>query len=418
MKAPGSSPFTAVLFGAKLAFDTIRGHKLRSFLTILGVIIGTSTVIGVGSIIAGLDGAISGQLQSFGAENLIIAKWDSPLSFGGRSLEERTRKPLSYENAQAIAERCLSVKHVSPYLFPNWNMIHKAKYKAIDLYRMNLAGTDEGYLGSGVEMMAGRFFTDAESYRRAPVVVIGEDINKAWFQNEDPIGKSVEIDGHQFSVVGVMKRSAQTLPGEEDLRLFLPYHSMRKLFPTSKEHMLIVVPEKGKQAAASDEIKAVLRIERRVPFSKPDNFSVSTSAQLIEQFRGVTGMIAIVMVVLSSIGLLVGGIGVMNIMLVSVTERTREIGIRKALGARKVDIILQFLTEAVSLTALGGILGIMLGWMMSFAARLVFPTLPTVVPMWAVAAGFLVSVGVGIFFGIWPANKAAQLDPVEALRYE
>ena len=169
---------------------------------------------------------------------------------------------------------------------------------------------------------------------------------------------------------------------------------------------------------ASDEIKAVLRIERRVPFSKPDNFSVSTSAQLIEQFRGVTGMIAIVMVVLSSIGLLVGGIGVMNIMLVSVTERTREIGIRKALGARKVDIILQFLTEAVSLTALGGILGIMLGWMVSLGARLVFPTLPTVVPMWAVAAGFLVSVGVGIFFGIWPANKAAQLDPVEALRYE
>ena len=417
-RAPGRNSITAVLFGARLAFDTIRGHKLRSLLTILGVIIGTSTVIGVGSIIAGLDGAITGQLQTFGAENLIVTKWDSPLSFGGRSLEERIRKPLTYENAQAIAERCPSVKHISPFLFPNWNMIHKAKYKAIDLYRMNLGGTDEGYLGSGVEMLVGRFFTDAESYRRAPVVVIGEDIRKAWFQTEDPIGKEVEIDGHQFTVVGVMKRSAQTLPGDEDLRLMLPYHSMRKLFPTSKEHMFIAVPEKGKQAAANDEIRAVMRIERRVPFSKPDNFNVSTSAQLIEQFRGVTGMVAVVMVVLSSIGLLVGGIGVMNIMLVSVTERTREIGISKALGARKVDIILQFLTEAVSLTALGGVLGILLGWMMSVAARLVFPTLPTVVPLWAVAAGFIVSVGVGIFFGIWPANKAAQLDPVEALRYE
>ena len=417
-RAPSRNPVTAVLFGAQLAMDTIRGHKLRSLLTILGVIIGTSTVIGVGSIIAGLDGAITGQLQSFGAENLIVTKWDSPLSFGGRSLEERMRKPLTYEDSQAIAERCPSVKHVSPYLFPNWNMIHKAKYKAIDLYRLNLAGTDEGYLGSGIEMLAGRFFTDAESFRRAPVVVIGEDINKAWFQNEDPVGKNVEIDGHQFTVVGVMKRSAQSLPGEEDLRLFLPYHSMHKLFPTSKEHMFIVMPEKDRQAAANDEIRAVLRIERRVPFSKPDNFNVSTSAQLIEQFRGVTGMVAIVMVVLSSIGLLVGGIGVMNIMLVSVTERTREIGIRKALGARKVDIILQFLTEAVSLTSLGGILGIMLGWIVSLVARLVFPTLPTVVPLWAVAAGFIVSVGVGIFFGIWPANKAAQLDPVEALRYE
>ena len=418
MKPPSSNLFTAILFGGRLAMDTILGHKLRSLLTVLGVIIGTSTVIGVGSIIAGLDGAITGQLQSFGAENLIVAKWDSPLSFGNRPLEERNRKPMTYENALAIGERCPSVKHVSPFLFPNWNVIHKAKYRGIDLYRLNLGGTDEDYVNGGVEMLYGRFFTDAESYRHAPVVVVGEDIQKAWFQNEDPVGKWVEIDGHSFEVVGVMKRSAQTMPGDDDVRLLLPYHSMRKLFPTAREHMLIVAPETGRQAAALDEIKSVLRIERRVPNNKPDNFSVSTSEQLIEQFRGVTGMVAIVMVVLSSIGLLVGGIGVMNIMLVSVTERTREIGIRKALGARKLDIIIQFLTEAITLTAIGGILGITIGWLISLACRLVFPSLPTVVPLWAVAAGFAVSVGVGIFFGIWPANKAAQLDPVEALRYE
>ena len=169
---------------------------------------------------------------------------------------------------------------------------------------------------------------------------------------------------------------------------------------------------------AQDEVRAVLRLERRVPFNAPDNFSISTSEQMIEQFRQVTGTVALVMVVLSSIGLLVGGIGVMNIMLVSVTERTREIGIRKAVGARRSDIIVQFLTEAVVLTVLGGIIGLIIGWLISLAAGLIFPNLPTAVPLWAAVTGVMVSVGVGLFFGIWPASRAARLDPVEALRYE
>jgi putative ABC transport system permease protein len=171
-------------------------------------------------------------------------------------------------------------------------------------------------------------------------------------------------------------------------------------------------------AVAMDEARAVLRQERRVPHSKPDNFAISTSQQMIDSFHQITGTVALVMVVLSSIGLLVGGIGVMNIMLVSVTERTREIGVRKALGARRFDIIAQFLTEAVVLTFLGGLIGMTFGWAVSQASRFVFPTLPTAVPLWAAAMGICVSVGVGLFFGIWPANKAARLDPVEALRYE
>ena len=180
----------------------------------------------------------------------------------------------------------------------------------------------------------------------------------------------------------------------------------------------MITPREGQAAAALDQIRVILRQERKVPFDKPDNFVVSTSDQLVEQFRSITSMVALVMVVMSSIGLLVGGIGVMNIMLVSVTERTREIGVRKAVGARRGDVIMQFLTEAVALTGMGGLLGVLLGWAVARGARIAFPSLPAEVPMWAVILGIGVSVAIGLFFGIWPASKAARLDPVEALRYE
>ena len=408
---------TRIWFGVQLAFDTLRAHKLRAFLTVLGVIIGTSTVIGVGSILAGLDSSITGIIRGMGSENLVISKFDSPMSFGMRPAEERNRKPLSLENALAIKDRAVNVASVSPYLFPNWG-IHKARYKAVDVFQINIAGTDPSYVASGVEMIEGRFVTDSDSAHRMLVVVLGEDIGKTFFQGTSGIGKAIEVDGHVFEVIGVMKRPAQSMPGQEDKRVMFPYFTMRKLFPNAKEHMIIVTAKPGLVPAAMDEVRAILRIDRRVPLSKPDTFSISTAEQMIEQFRGVMGMVAIVMVALSSIGLLVGGIGVMNIMLVSVTERTREIGTRKALGARQIDIVIQFLTEAVVLTMVGGFLGIGLGWVISQGARLAFPMLPTAVPLWAVSAGLVVSAGVGLFFGIWPANKAARLDPVEALRYE
>jgi putative ABC transport system permease protein len=289
-----------------------------------------------------------------------------------------------------------------------------------DMYDVDLFGVEEGYARGGgqVDMHLGRFFTDEESNRRMPVAVIGADIEKALYANLDPIGKSIQVDGHEFTVIGTMLRPAASFFGDKDTRVLLPYGSMHKMYPNAQENAIVVTATQGKLPEALDEVRTVLRIDRRVPYSKPDNFALSTAEQMVSDFRQITAMTFLVMVVLSSIGLLVGGIGVMNIMLVSVTERTFEIGIRKAIGAKKSDILIQFLLEAAALTGLGGIMGIVFGWLISVVARLVFSSLPASVPVWAAVLGIVVSVGIGLFFGIWPANKAARLDPVVALRYE
>ena len=251
-----------------------------------------------------------------------------------------------------------------------------------------------------------------------PVAVIGSDIEKGLYANMDPIGKIINVDGHEFTVIGAMLRPAASFFGDTDNRVLLPYGAMRKMYPNAQETAIVVTAMQGKLPQALDEVRTVLRIDRRVPYDKPDNFALSTAEQMVSDFRQITAMTFLVMAVLSSIGLLVGGIGVMNIMLVSVTERTFEIGIRKAIGAKKADILIQFLLEAAALTGLGGVMGIIFGWLISRIARLAFSSLPASVPVWAAVMGIVVSVGIGLFFGIWPANKAARLDPVVALRYE
>lgn len=410
---------SATFASIRLALDTIRAYKLRAFLTVLGVIIGTGTIIGVGSIMTGFDGAVSGVLQSFGTNTLIVFKFRVGVVFGNRTPEERMRKPINYEQVRAVQERCSDCARVSPLLFGSWNSIPKAKYGSNDFYQVDFNGTDEGYGESGQgELLMGRFFTEAENLRRMPVAVISEDIFKALFSSSDPLGKWIEIDGHKYEVIGVLKRGPEAALGGNDNRAIVPYWTMRKAMPSAEQHLIIAVAKPGRILQAEDEVRTILRQERRVVHDKPDNFYISTAEQMIENFRNVMSMTAIVMAVLSSIGLLVGGIGVMNIMLVSVTERTREIGVRKALGARRSDIVTQFMTEAVVLTFLGGLLGMAFGWGVAAIARVIFPNLPVTVPLWAAALGVVVSVAVGLFFGIWPANKAARLDPVEALRYE
>ena len=407
----------ALLNGLKLALDTIRGHKLRAFLTVLGVIIGTGTIIGVSAILTGFDASISNVLRSFGPNSIIVFKFPVGPRVGNLSPEERTRKDLTYENAVDIKVRCKAVQDVSPMIFPNKSV--NARYKGNDMYDVNLMGVEEAYARGGqVDIHVGRFFGDEEGRRRMPVAVVGADIEKGLYANMDPVGKTLLVDGHEFLVVGTMLRPAASFFGDTDNRVLIPYGMMRKMYPNAKEIAIVATAYDGKLPEALDQVRTVLRIDRHVPYSKPDNFALSTAEQMVADFRQITAITFIVMAVLSSIGLLVGGIGVMNIMLVSVTERTHEIGVRKAIGARTTDILIQFLLEAAVLTGLGGLAGILFGWIISLISKMVFTSIPASVPLWAAVTGVVVSVAVGLFFGIWPANKAARLDPVEALRYE
>src|SRR5256714_3722388 len=356
-----------------LALATLRENKARSFLTVLGVVSGTGTIIGVGSILTGFDGAVTGAIRSLGTNGIMVYRF-SP--FGNPTPEERVRKPLDYDNVQAIRERCPSVERVNPYLVPNGLGILRARYKGNEQFQLNLAGTVEDYVNSGqVDMRVGRFFTDTEDRHHMSVAVIGADVYKTLFGSEDAIGKRIIVNGHELEVIGVMNPPAAAVPGQSDNRVMLPYFTMHKMFPQAQDHLLVVQAKPGKMAAALDEVRVVMRQERRVKYSQPDNFFISTADQLVETFRDFTSVVALVLVVLSSVGLLVGGIGVMNIMLVSVTERTREIGVRKAIGARRRDIVVQFLAEAAVLTGLGGLLGMAVGWSISGATRVLFPSL-------------------------------------------
>jgi len=407
----------AFLNGLVLAIQTIRTHKLRAFLTVLGVIIGTGTIIGVAAILTGFDANVSAVLRSFGPNSIIVFKFPVGPRTTNLTPEERTRKDLTYQNAVDIRERCKSVEDVSSMLFAN-DMVN-LHYKGNDVYDVNLMGVEEAYARGGqVDIHLGRFFGDEEGRRRMPVAVVGQDVEKGLFAHVDPIGKEILVNGHEFQVIGTMLRPAASFFGDTDTRVLIPYGSMQKLYPNARENAIVVTAVAGKLPAALDEVRTVLRVDRHVPYSKPDNFALSTAEQMVDDFRQITAVTFLVMVVLSSIGLLVGGIGVMNIMLVSVTERTYEIGIRKALGARRSDILIQFLIEAAALTGMGGIAGTLFGWLISLATRLIFPSIPSSVPLWAAVLGVTVSVAVGLFFGIWPANKAARLDPVVALRYE
>jgi len=401
-----------------LAFDTLRTHKFRSFLTILGVLIGTTTVIGVASIITGLNTQLVDAAKDYGSQTIFIYKFEIGFKFR-LTREERMRKPLTYEDAVAIRDDCPDVEAVGVEK-SRWESQIVTKYKGQEMLNANLTGaTAEDFRVNGASFDRGRPYTEIEDTHRRNVAVVGGDVVKMFFENEDPIGKNIVADGNTFQIIGTLEKRKQFLGDNgADRSIYIPYWTYRKIYPDYKDNFIMAMAFPGRMNQALDEITGVLRRNRHVKPSQPNNFGLATADSIIRVFHEITGTVALVLVVLSSIGLLVGGIGVMNIMLVSVTERTREIGIRKAIGARSQDITWQFLLEAMTLTGTGGVLGILVGYLLSFTIRTLVPDLPSSVPLWSVVVGFLVSISIGLFFGMWPAMKASRLDPIVALRHE
>jgi putative ABC transport system permease protein len=269
-------------------------------------------------------------------------------------------------------------------------------------------------------LMEGRWFSQSESDSKANVCLIGDTVKESYFPYESPVGQTLEIGGQEFRVIGLLQKKEQLFGGgggnnDQSNAIYMPMGAARKLKPNADDLFILAVAREGRLEKAKDDVQDLLRVRRNVKFGEKNNFAMETAASLIDQFQAITAGVAIAMVVISSIGLMIGGIGVMNIMLVSVTERTREIGIRKAIGARQSDILLQFLIEAGTLTGLGGLVGLLIGWALTFLVKLV---MPSYVPLWAPIAGFFASVSIGLIFGLFPAWKAARLDPIESLRYE
>src|SRR5947209_12523836 len=405
----------------KMALETIRTNKARSILTVLGVVIGVTVAIVVSSVLLGLQENIQAFINEFGVDNLFIFKFDPGFHFGRLTPEERTRKSLTYEDGMAMKE-LPAIKDVAvqalPHIGDTPQPVRSARHKSHELNNIIFRGVTASFADvESSKMKEGRFFTDLEDLHRAEVVVLGFDAADTLFPNESPIDQQLLVDGNLYTVIGVFEKKKNSIAGRGDNEVLIPYRTYRKHYPQDDEHVIMAMAYPGMKNAAEDEVRGLLRTRRRVSPKNPDNFGISSAEQLGQQFRDIMSGVFTLIVGIVSIGLLVGGVGVMNIMLMSVTERTREIGVRKAIGARKRDISFQFLTEAMTLTGVGGILGVLVSLAISLLLNLTH-LVPSSVPLWAVLLGVAVAGSVGLFFGIYPAMKAARLDPVVALRYE
>lgn len=408
----------------KMALDTLRGNKLRSFLTIIGVVIGVITVMLISSIISGINVAVEKEVESFGTRSIFLYKTDIGIRTSAPTREERMRKPLTMDDAEAIG-KLSSIEASVPFLDISNNFFGQ---------KINVTGKN-GKTSSSVQLngtlpeiekttseilLEGRWFTQTESDEKARVCLIGDFVKESYFPFGNPVGNTIEIGGEEFRIIGVLQKREQLFGGgggnnDQSNIIYMPMGTALKLKPNAEDLFILAVAKEGMLEKAKDDVQDLLRIRRQVKFGDKNNFAMETAASLISQFQAITGGVFLAMIVISSIGLMIGGLGVMNIMLVSVTERTREIGIRKAIGAKQSDILLQFLIEAATLTGFGGIVGLFIGWLLTLLVKMI---MPSYVPLWAPIAGFGASVAIGLIFGIFPAWKAARLDPIESLRYE
>jgi putative ABC transport system permease protein len=406
----------------KQAMDTLKAHKLRSFLTVFGVVLGVSVIMLVAALITGFDQQVQENIKQYGADTAFIARFDQggPHGGGRRPKEERERKPLTLEDAEAIKEGSPAVKDLTVFI-TWWEQPHTVRTKSGEVTSIDYRGVQAnfGQVYANAATLEGRFISEGDDLHREKVVMLGENAAPVLFPEGSPVGKDVMIDGSAFRVIGVVEKPKGMFgTDDEDRRVLIPYNTFRKIYPGAYENSIrLQAYSPSMLDQAVDQATEVLRRRRNVPYNGKDSFSIQTSQQIVEQFHSILGMVALATIVLSGIGLLIGGVGVMNIMLVSVTERTREIGIRKAIGAKSGDITWQFLLEAMTLTGAGGIIALILVNGLVLLVRLGLKW-PGSVPLWAALTGIIVSICVGLVFGVWPAMKAAKLDPVEALRYE
>jgi putative ABC transport system permease protein len=411
-----------------MAGRALVANRLRSILALLGIVIGVGTVIGMVSLINGFQRSFQTSVRALGSNTIYIRRIRPGVQFNGGIPDSlKQRKAFTMDDAQAILQHCAAVRAVSPWKFPfdDLRLERRGKKTRITF----VYGTNQDHLLThGYELGKGRFFTEQEVDHKANVCVLGPDTREALFGNTNPLGQTVHVGTIPFTVIGEFAAKGKLLGQNFDEVAVVPYTVVDKYwsappdappwFPKRGELFLDAIATSPDQSdEAQREITELLRVRRHVPSNKLNNFVIFTDDAFLQLYNTVTGGIVALMLLISSIALVVGGIGVMNIMLVAVTERTREIGVRKALGAPRKAILTQFLIEAMMLTALGGAIGILLGGGVSWLVHAISP-LPTYVSPWSVVVGLLFSAVVGIFFGLYPALRASRLDPVDSLRYE
>ena len=409
----------------RMATDTIRTNKMRSGLTVLGIVIGVAVVIGVSSIGRGLDDNVRDRLATVGT-NVIFVFHLEPFTFGRMTEEMRMRKELTIDDAEAMRD-LPHIRSVAALLRIFRQDLgtgtFSVKYQDRKAKNTMLEGNTASMLDvEDLPLTSGRWISEFDDEHRSPVVVLCHDTAEELFGSQDPLGKEVNIEGHLFQVIGTIGKIQSVFNrGKDpiDNRAILPLRTFKVLHPEMKQHWIVVkATSHDDMPKAMDEIRELLRRRRKVPFDKPDNFAIFTTESIGEVWNQITGGLFLGMFAISSVGLIVGGVGVMNIMLVSVTERTREIGVRKAIGATRKNILLQFTLEAVTLCMVGGLLGILAGALATLILHFAVSFLHAALSFTWVLIAFVVACVIGLVFGIYPAWKAANLDPIEALRYE